>query len=112
MLTFLIISPALRVAASEPTPLVFSTFYFPGWQVRLDDGQVLEPYPLSDFGLLAVDLPAGEYQLSVTWGATLAQRWGQAISEISEFGSFSQILLCGASVSRWPDAKVKASVDG
>jgi hypothetical protein len=70
----------MTFAAARPTRLLFSILFFPGWQITLDKGQHLEPYPSADFGLLTVDLPAGEHQLSVRWEDTLSHRWGQAIT--------------------------------
>jgi hypothetical protein len=69
-----------NVTAPRPSQLTFTTFFFPGWQITLDDGQRLEPYSSPDFGLLTVDLPSGEHRLSLEWEQTSVQRWGSLAS--------------------------------
>lgn len=90
----------MSVAASRPSRLLFATLFFPGWHAELEDGQRLEPYPVSDFGLLAVDLPAGEHHLSVSWAETSVQRWGEAISLLALL-ALSIVCLSRPSLRRW-----------
>ncbi|MCB0063686.1 MAG: hypothetical protein KDE19_16300, partial [Caldilineaceae bacterium] len=49
---------AMTAVAPAATFLRFATFYFPGWEVRID-GAAQPVYPSTNFGLLTVDLPAG-----------------------------------------------------
>jgi hypothetical protein len=73
----------LKVTAAESAPLRFNQFYFPGWQVRLDNGSILPAYPTTNLGLLTVDLPRGTHQLTLTWTGTLVQRIAGIISIIT-----------------------------
>lgn len=70
----------LSYAAGQPARLRFNTFYFPGWQVKLDQATDLEPYPSTNLGLLTVDIPAGRHELALTWTGTALQRWAGWIS--------------------------------
>jgi hypothetical protein len=68
-----------QIDAALPTPLEFTTFYFPGWTVTLD-GAPLAARPSADRGLLTVDIPAGEHVLVVAWTGTPVQQWAGWIS--------------------------------
>lgn len=61
------------------TPLRFTDFYFPGWQVTLD-GAPAATYPSTSLGLLTVDLPPGEHVIRKTWTHTPAQLAGTWLS--------------------------------
>ncbi len=55
--------------SAQPFRARFLTFYFPGWEARLDG----QPFPLSveqDSGLIIVDIPAGQHVLQLTFGDT------------------------------------------
>jgi hypothetical protein len=60
--------------------LRFSTFYFPGWQVLLDDKWQLQTYPSTSLGLLTVDLPPGLHRVHLTWQGTPVQRWAVTVT--------------------------------
>lgn len=70
----------MTVSATTTTPLRFATFYFPGWEAILEDGQRLVPYPSTDLGLLTVDVPAGTHELRVEWRGTALQEWSALVS--------------------------------
>jgi hypothetical protein len=61
-------------------PFRFNNFYFPGWQVTLDHHTTLKIYPSTNLGLLTVDLPAGDYDLQLSWVGTPVQSWAGVIS--------------------------------
>lgn len=61
------------------TPLRFTDFYFPGWQVTLD-GAPAATYPSTSLGVLTVDLPPGEHVIRKQWTHTPAQVVGTWIS--------------------------------
>ncbi len=62
------------ISAFQGGPLHFTSLYYPGWQVTLDDGSVLPTYPSATLGLLTADLPAGVHTLHLRWAGTLWQR--------------------------------------
>ncbi len=67
------------VSTATATSLRFTTFYFPGWQVTVDD-QPVDGYPSTNLGLLTVDLPAGTHAVAVRWVGTSLQHWASRIS--------------------------------
>ncbi len=71
-----------RVRSPQPWTFSLHQFYFPAWDVYLD-GKRITPRPEGELGLLAVDVPAGEHLLRITYGHTHAQRVGEAISLIA-----------------------------
>ncbi len=77
-----------RVRAQEPVTVQFFTYWFPGWQARVD-GKKVDSYPSGKYGLLAIDVPAGEHTVSIRMGGTPARNAGAVISGIS-------LLLIGA----------------
>jgi len=72
------LSMELEASTGQPMSLSFHTFYFPNWQIYLNGSQA-RSYPSGSLGLLTVDLPHGEHQLLVRFGATPAQRVGTAL---------------------------------
>jgi hypothetical protein len=65
----------LNIVSSSGGPLRFTNFYFPGWQATLDNATPLEPYPDTNLGLLAVDLPPGDATLHLANPGTELQHW-------------------------------------
>jgi len=61
-------------------PLRFTTYYFPGWEARLDGSVLLPTYPSTNLGLLTIDLPPGSHELTVTWAGTPVQHLATALS--------------------------------
>jgi len=70
----------LKASAAQAGPLRFNQAYFPGWQVILDGNRPLETYPSTNLGLLTADLPAGDYNLRITWTGTALQRGAGLVS--------------------------------
>ena len=69
----------LQYRAAHPFTAQFHHYYFPGWQARLN-GQPVEAYAAGPHGLLSVDLPAGEQQLTVSFGSTPLRRLAGLLS--------------------------------
>jgi hypothetical protein len=71
-----------RVRAEEPVTVQFLTYWFPGWQARVD-GQPVDSRPEGTYGLLTLDVPAGEHTVSIRMGGTPARNAGVALSAVS-----------------------------
>lgn len=86
------------VTSQSDSFLRFATFYFPGWEVRID-GTPQESYPSTNLGLLTVDLPAGEHEVELVWRGTTLQQWAGTISLVTVLGL---ALFCwGIGQRRW-----------
>ena len=76
-------SEELLVASSGPMRLQFYTYWFPGWEVRVD-GELVESWPEGSNGLITFDVPAGEHgvELRMTEN-TVPRRLGGILSGLS-----------------------------
>jgi len=75
-------SDELWVRSPEGTALQFYTYYFPGWRVYID-GERLPGRALraeGPYGLLTVDVPAGEHRVLLRWGDTPVRLAGKALT--------------------------------
>lgn len=72
----------LTINSPERFQAVFHTFYFPGWEAALD-GQPVPVAPLSERGLLRVDLPAGRHRLQLAFHETPVRQAANGLSLIS-----------------------------
>jgi hypothetical protein len=75
-------SDELWVRSPGGTALQFYTYYFPGWRVyvdgeRLPDGALR---PEGPYGLLTVDVPAGEHRVLLRWGDTPLRLSGKVLT--------------------------------
>ncbi|NJN83196.1 MAG: hypothetical protein HC802_13535 [Caldilineaceae bacterium] len=68
------------VSSTAPTELRLSDYYFPGWQLTLDETQTLDSYPSTVQALLTTQIPAGVHTLDVAWVGTRLQRWAGYLS--------------------------------
>ena len=68
------------VSSTAGGPLRFTSLYFPGWHVTLEDGTDLQPYPSTNLGLLTIDLPPGTHELHLFWAGTRIQHLATWIS--------------------------------
>lgn len=84
-------SSRVKVVAAEPVTLQFYTYDYPGWQVTLD-GQALNHRPEPPFGLITVDLPAGEHAVQLRMGSTPPRTIGEIISGLALLGLLSLYL--------------------
>jgi hypothetical protein len=75
-------SDELWVRSAEGTPLQFYTYYFPGWRVFVDGQRLpdsdLRPEP--PYGLLTIDVPAGEHHVLLRWGDTPLRLLGKVLT--------------------------------
>ncbi len=62
----------VQVTLGSPQTIRFRQFYFPGWEVMVNDKPV-EPYAEEAQGLLTLDLPAGESTVAVWYNGTTLQ---------------------------------------
>lgn len=67
--------------ASRASLLVFHTFYYPAWEVRVDN-RVVPARPISSLGLLAAQVPAGRHTFSLQWKATGFVQAGRGLSAL------------------------------
>lgn len=65
----------VTVQAATPTQLQLNQLYFPGWQATLETGQPLAVAPAPGSGLVTVEMPAGEHQLTLSRDETPVERW-------------------------------------
>lgn len=72
-------SDRVRVVASGPVTLQFYTYDYPGWRVTLDD-QVIDYRAEPPYGLVTVDLPAGEHMVQLRMGSTPARTVGTIVT--------------------------------
>jgi len=87
-------SDEVRVVAAGPVTLQFNTYDYPGWQVKLN-GQPINHRYESPYGLIAVDIPAGEHTVLLRMGGTPARALGTIISALA-FLTIVGILLWSA----------------
>jgi hypothetical protein len=75
-------SHEVLVSAAQPLTLQFYTYDYPGWQVRID-GQPIAHRHAPPYGLITVDVPAGEHHVSLRMGSTPPRQMGGAISLVA-----------------------------
>ena len=84
-----------RYNTPEAGRAVFSEVYYPaGWKARLEDGSELE-ISLSSEVLRAIDLPAGEHELTMSFEPA-SYRKGEAVSRASSILLILLVLGCAA----------------
>jgi len=69
----------MGVKSAKSTTLRFHIFYFPGWQAYMDKKKV-DTYPSGEFGLVTLDVPAGEHQLLLRFEGTKVRKLGSTLS--------------------------------
>ena len=69
----------LGVKSTKSTTLRFHIFYFPGWQGYVDEKKV-DTYPSGEFGLVTLEVPAGEHQLLLRFEGNRERKLGSALS--------------------------------
>ncbi|MCO6452666.1 MAG: hypothetical protein J5I90_17930 [Caldilineales bacterium] len=87
-------------ANTEPWPLRYHAFYFPGWQVRVD-GRPVPTVASGDMGLVTAEIPAGEHTIRIAFESTRTRTIAAVISLLS-----TVILLFLA----WPGGRVLRAV--
>jgi len=85
-------SEEIIVRSSQEATIQFYTYYFPGWRGYVD-GQEVPIRPGEPYGLITLDVAAGEHQVKIRFGDTPIRVVGKVISLLS-FG-LSLFLLRG-----------------
>lgn len=75
-------SDQVLVNADEPVTVQFYTYDFPGWQVSID-GQHVAHRPEAPYGLITVDVPAGQHYVTLRMGSTAPRLVGGVVSLIA-----------------------------
>ncbi len=83
----------LAFSAGQPFTATFNTFYFPGWQARLD-GRPLPIGPTVPHGRIGVAIPAGQHNLVVWFGPTPRRVFANGVSLLAVAGVVA-ILVTG-----------------
>ena len=74
----------IQVTLESPQTIRFRQFYFPGWQMTVNDAFV-EPYAEEAQGLMSIDLPAGESTIAVLYSGTTLQ-WVAKLITLASIG--------------------------
>jgi hypothetical protein len=86
-------SEEIIVHSSQEATVQFYTYYFPGWRGYVD-GQEVPISPEEPYGLITLDVPAGEHQVKIRFGDTPIRVVGKVISLLS-FGLSLFLLIVG-----------------
>lgn len=76
------------VQGETPATVEFYTYYFPGWRATID-GEEAAIRPSGTYGLIAVDVPAGQHRVRLHFEDTPVRTAGKALSGAS-------LLIAGA----------------
>jgi hypothetical protein len=95
-------SEEIIVRSSQEATVQFYTYYFPGWRGYVD-GQEVPIRPEEPYGLITLEVPAGEHQVKIRFGDTPIRVVGKVISLLS-FGA-SLVLLRDDLKRVWPPRK-------
>lgn len=86
----------LAVTAKTEATIQVKQFFYSGWQaVRLDTGQSLPLKAASDSGLIQIDIPPGQYRISLVLAAGTAEQLGRGLS------FFSLLVVLGILGRNW-----------
>jgi hypothetical protein len=91
-------SVTAQVDAAGPATVLFYTYDFPGWRATVD-GQRVQHRAEPPYGLIAVDVPAGQHEVAIRHGATPVRTAGALISALS--------LVLVAALFLWPARRSK-----
>jgi hypothetical protein len=84
------------VTAGQPTTVTVNSFVYPGWQAEVN-GTAVSITPSPTYGLITFPVPAGQHELTVTFGETPLRRTANGVSLLSLLVTLG---LLGAS-GRW-----------
>ena len=71
-----------QATLDNPATVVFYTYDFPGWQATID-GLPVPHRTQPPYGLIALDVPAGDHTVAIRHGTTPARTLGTLISALS-----------------------------
>lgn len=83
---------ALHLRSALPQTLEFDWLYLPGW-IAIVDGESAPVFPSAGAGLLALDAPAGEFELRVALERTATQSFALALSGLGLAGAITLLWL-------------------
>jgi len=72
----------LQTSSSQPVKLQLNRFYFPGWQLFLDNQKIDFSYKNNN-GIIKTSLPAGKHQLVLAFKRTKVRFWSEIASLVS-----------------------------
>jgi hypothetical protein len=72
-----------HLVSKSDVSLNVSQFYFPGWSVRLNNGEAKATQPSKPGGLIRIDVPSGEHKVTLR----LEKRWPEVAGELITTGS-------------------------
>jgi hypothetical protein len=100
-------SDELWVRSPSGTALQFYTYYFPGWRVTVDGERLPDDAlrPEGPYGLLTVDIPAGEHHVLLRWGDTPLRFTGKALTLVCLALAIVLVLV----IPRWSQRRVGAA---
>lgn len=75
-------SDAAHVSTPDGGKLVYRTFDYPGWTIRID-GQTVEHYRVPPLALIGVDVPPGDHEVTARFEPTPPRLIGEGISGLS-----------------------------
>ena len=81
----------VQVLVNQMAAVCFHNFYFPGWQVFVDDKET-EVYPENKYGLIVFTIPPGEHSVRVVFGSTPIRQMAVIISGVGIF-LFAMMIL-------------------
>ena len=82
----------LRLRTADAQKLIFDWLYAPGWAAAID-GENIAVFP-SAAGLLALDVPAGDFELRLALGPTPVQSLAHVLSGLGLAGALMLLRLC------------------
>ena len=85
-------SAQLTIASHQTQTLAFDWLYVPGWRAFID-GLEVDVFASASAGLVALDVPAGEFELRIALGATSVQTVALATSAIGLVGLIALLAI-------------------
>jgi hypothetical protein len=70
------------VSSADGGELQFYTYYFPGWRGYVD-GREVQIYPMGPYGLITLQVPPGEHDVSIRFGTTPVRAAGTLVTVAS-----------------------------
>ncbi len=88
------LSFSAKIQSSESFTFTRNVFDFPGWQAQID-GELVPIQPTKPYGLIEVQMPAGEHTLAIDWGSTPVRQVAQWISATFFVALLTTLALSG-----------------
>ncbi len=86
------LSASMRLDSSESGRAVFDWLYAPGWAASID-GERVAVFPSAPAGLVALELPAGQFEMRLWLESTPAQSAAWALSGLGLAGALLAVFL-------------------